>query len=263
MGRNALLILALLLATAPLGAQTLMQRSVAGNAVDIRVPSGAITADVLVLPGWNFDKRLWGDKTELYRIADSLGWRLVLPQMLRSIYASRFYAETAAGYRSSPTLPWLTDTLLPQLQGLGLFDPHATNYLVGLSTGARGVLRVAWATDTLFAAGFAVSGDYDHADTTDRLLIQSYGRYSQQRARWALDEPIRGAATVRVPLYIAHAQDDRITPHRHSIALGIVLSEGANAGRSTVVISPTGGHDWPYWDAALRRALPWLVQRRR
>ena len=264
------LLAAFLFALAALGlpvagarAQARLARTVAGHAVDVRSPRGAVAADVLVLPGWNYDKALWGERTDLYRIADSLGWRLVMPQMLRSIYAQRFYPQTQAGYRGSPTLAWVTDSLLPVLQGLGLFDPRGTNYLIGLSTGARGVARVAWATDTLFAAGFAVSGDYAHTDTTDRLLIQSYGPYGQFRARWAQDEPLSAAASIRVPLYLAHATDDVVVPAAQSVALAAELALAHGRGHSYIELSPTGGHTWPYWGAALRRALPWLVQRRR
>ncbi len=264
---TSVFLLALLVAPR-LGAQALITRNISGHAVDVRAPRGAVTADVLVLPGWNFDKAAWGKHTALYAVADSLGWRLVMPQMLRSIYASRFYPETQAAYRSAPSLSWISDSLLPQLQLLGIFLPTRANYLIGLSTGARGVARVAWVTDTLFAAGVALSGDYAHTDTTDKLLIQSYGSYSAHRARWAMDEPLRAVGAMRVPLYLAHAGDDRIVPQAQTVAYAYELMQAQaerlpNGRRSMLMLQPSGGHTWAYWNAELLRAVPWLLRHRR
>jgi S-formylglutathione hydrolase FrmB len=66
-----------------------------------------------------------------------------------------------------------------------------------------------------------------------------------------------------VPLYLAHATDDPVVPAAQSVALAAELAAAHGLGRSFLELSPTGGHTWPYWGAALRRALPWLVQRRR
>jgi S-formylglutathione hydrolase FrmB len=244
-----------------LSAQQLLTRTIGGHTVDVRTPKGATRADVLVLPGWNFAAADWGKHTPLYRYADSLGLRLVMPEMRTSIYASRFYPETKAGYRIAPTLTWVTDTLLTALASEGILARGGRNFLLGLSTGARGVVRVAWATDSLFTAGAALSGDYAHLDTTDKLLIQSYGPYSKFRARWALDEPILGAATIRVPLYLAHGEADRVVPHRHTVQLGIALRVARGDSAGTVVIRRGAGHDWAYWSTDLLPALSWMLAR--
>lgn len=243
----------------PVGQHT---RQVGRVAVDVRIPADSLRGTVLVLPGWNFSRTLWCDSTQLCRLADSLHLALVLPEMGRSIYASRYYPETRADYRRHLTLGWVTDTLLAWARdSLALLRPGQPNYLLGLSTGARGVALIALATDTLFRAGIALSGDYDpRAMPADNLLRNTYGPYERFPSRWAgPDNPTARAAALRVPLYLGHGQRDRVVPWQQTQ----LYADSLRAARPTLPIvlhlAPTHRHDFTYWGSELAAAFAWAL----
>ena len=154
-------------------------------AVDVVPPKAKRKGDILVLPGWNFSRRLWLDSTNLKEFASIQGYTLVLPEMMRSVYASKYYPETSPDMKKQPTLIWLTDTLIPFLQKKYHLFTYKKKLLLGLSTGARGVVRVAEQTGNFFDAGVALSGDYDQTlFTQDRLMEAVYGKYNSYPEIW-------------------------------------------------------------------------------
>ncbi len=55
------------------------------------------------------------------------GYRLILPEMLKSTYATHYFPETRNDYRAYPTLTWVIDTLIPELKKkFGIFQAITT-----------------------------------------------------------------------------------------------------------------------------------------
>lgn len=69
-----------------------------------------------MLPGWNFSKDKTCNETSFCKRALAEGYRLILPEMLKSTYATHYFPETRNDYRAYPTLTWVIDTLIPELK---------------------------------------------------------------------------------------------------------------------------------------------------
>jgi len=219
--------------------------------------------DLLVLPGWNFGRLRWCEDSSLCEKARQAGYRLVLPEMGKSVYAGAHFPETRDDWRKTPTLTWLTGILIPELQRRhGLFR-GPDNYLVGLSTGARGVVLIAMATGTLFRAGAALSGDYDQTKAPgDRLMTGFYGPFSRHRERWAtVDNPSHDPCRLRVPVYFGHGTRDRVVPVSQTRDF-FALLERTNPSSGAVLHLADAGHDFASWDAEVDAILAFFDRHR-
>lgn len=227
-----------------------------GVAVSLFQGGDGARGDLLILPGWNFGRLRWCEDSSLCNKARKAGYRLVLPEMGKSVYASAHFPETRDDWRKTPTLTWLTRTLIPELQRRhGLFR-GPDNYLVGLSTGARGVVLVAMETGTLFRAGAALSGDYDQTKAPrDRLMIGFYGPFSRHRERWAtVDNPSHTPGRLRIPIYFGHGTRDRVASASQTRDF-FALLQRENPDSGAVLHLRDAGHDFAYWDAEVDAML--------
>ncbi|MCR9143142.1 MAG: S9 family peptidase [bacterium] len=219
------------------------------SGADANAPT--IRGNVLVLPGWKYNRKRWLNETPIKAEADRLGLRLICPEMGRSIYASRYFPETGARWHPEQAgLAWVLDDLLPYLQSQGVFTDVEANFLLGLSTGGRGVALIALARPELIRAASALSGDFDQTlQTGDRLMAGHYGPYPAFRERWeTVDNPGRRAADWRTPIYLAHGTADRIVPLVHSQKLYERL-QAAQPELDVVLETPAAGHDFAFWSA--------------
>ncbi len=252
--RSILLSLFLMLSAHIVKAQEDIDTTIiVGNVpVDFRFPDHPNEGAILVLPGWNFSRTDLCDKSDFCDKARKLGYILVLPEMLKSVYASEFFPETRADWRRYPILHWITDTLIPFCQKqFQVFNEGERNFLYGISTGARGVTLVAGNTDTLFLAGAALSGDYDQTKmAADRLMTGYYGSYNQFKNRWeGIDNPSFHSNRLKIPLYIAHGQKDAVVPCQQSIDFYQKINS-ENPGRGHVLIlCDTCGHNYAFWNS--------------
>lgn len=82
----------------------------------ILTPNNNWTGDLLMLSGWNFSKERTCHETSFCKRALAARYRLIMPDMLKSTYATHYFPETRNDYRSFPTLTWVTDTLIPELK---------------------------------------------------------------------------------------------------------------------------------------------------
>jgi len=188
---------------------------ISGIEVDILVPSGEAKGDVLVLPGWNFDKQKWCNESNLCRESLEKRFRLILPQMGKSIYASSLYPETRKDWQTYPQLSWVIDSLIPQLQDeYCILIEGQKNFMLGLSTGARGVILIGLNTGKLFTATAVLSGDYDQTKMTeDNLMKGYYGDYNQFPERWTgSDNPVARVEEWKLPIYLGHGKKDKVVP---------------------------------------------------
>jgi dienelactone hydrolase len=229
---------------------------ISGVEVDILVPR-VHKADLLVLPGWSFSRKKWCEESSLCKKALDKGYRLVLPEMGKSVYATHCFPGTRKDWLKYPTLTWVTDTLIPQLQKeYGMFLKGKKNFIVGLSTGGRGVVLVA-VKKPVFTAAAALSGDYDQTQMkNDNLMKGVYGEYSQNIERWkTIDNPSQQIEKIDCPLYLGHGMNDKVVPPSQTISyynklhslkpqLKVVLHTPANAG-----------HDFLYWNSEVDAVL--------
>lgn len=209
---------------------------------------------LLVLPGWNFAASRWLDETRLRKLADSLHYRLVLPEMQRSVYATHYYAETTADMRAQPSGKWITDTLIPALQAkYGILKTTQFNGVMGLSTGGRGALYCLWKCPDVFSAAAALSGDFNQADMpNDRLMTAVYGTFTQHRNRWQQDDNAYAhAAEIRHPVFIAHGMNDAVVPPVQSTTMLARLKKEHPQQTYASHFPATEGHTFHFWDVEL------------
>lgn len=221
-----------------------------GVEVDILQPQTAHKGDILVLPGWNFSRRSWGENTPLFQRGRAAGYRFILPEMGKSLYTTRFYPETRADWRKYPTRAWLTDTLLPFLQAqMGVLPKGGANFVMGLSTGARGALLTCVYTDSLFRAAALFSGDYDLTlQPGEAINVGFLGSFAGFPERWrGADNPIDLLARLKTALYIGHGELDAVTPVAQSRLLYQKAKEIRPALSVRLRVAPAAGHNYIYW----------------
>jgi pimeloyl-ACP methyl ester carboxylesterase len=230
-----------------------------------RAGVGAVGA-ILVLPGWNFGKNDVCLKSDFCTKALSQGFILVLPEMLKSIYASELFPETRSDYRRYPTMKWITDTLIPFCQAqFRILGPGGNNFLYGISTGARGVALVAENTGNLFLSGAALSGDYDQTTMpADRLMTGYYGSYAQFKDRWeGPDNPSIHSDRLKIPLYLAHGIKDAVVPIHQTIKFSEkILAENPHKGHE-IHLCGTCGHNYAFWNSQTDAVLLFFLKHKK
>jgi predicted esterase len=216
-----------------------------------------IKGNILVLPGWNFPRKDWCEKSSLCQKALSRGYRLVMPEMSKSVYSTKLYPETRSDWRSFPTKTWLVEKMIPYLQdSLQVMTEKQANFVLGLSTGARGVALVALAKPTLFRAGAALSGDYEQTQMPqDNLMIGFYGSYAQFKERWEReDNPAKQVKYFETPLYLGHGKQDKVVPVAQTQIFYDALRKAKPELRVKLHLT-NAGHDYAYWDSEVENML--------
>ena len=225
--------------------------------VDVFQNDTLFKGDILVLPGWNFKRNIWCDSSNFCSLALKKGFRLILPEMGKSIYSSSFYPETRKDWKKYPKLSWVTDSLIPFMQKkYGVFVTKK-NYILGLSTGARGVILIGINTDTLFTKGAALSGDYNQTKMpNDNLITGYYGSYYKHRKRWEeLDNPLRNSKSIKFDLYLGHGQNDKVVSFSQSVELYDSIKKN-NKNINVILSTPNKkGHNFSYWRSEIDSIL--------
>lgn len=242
-----------------------------GVAYDIYVPAAANEKDqevpyrlLLVLPGWKFDKSRWFKETDLKQYADRHSVILVLPQMHTSLYASSYFPETRLKWNPSPGLAFLNTKFIPGLRSkYGLFQPGKQNYLLGLSTGGRGVALIALSNPGLFEAGASFSGDFDQSVMpTDKLMTALYGPFERYSKRWrTIDNPVHLADQWTMPLYLSHGKADRIVPPDQTRRFyeAIQRKQGPSVDVKLNMVEGSA-HDFTFWNQQLEPAFQFFAK---
>ncbi len=239
-------------------ADSLQTIEIAGMKIDILSPKGEVKGDILVLPGWNFTRTEWCRQSELCRMARTSGYRLILPEMGKSIYATFVYPETRSDWRKLATLRWVIDTLITGLQKYqSCLLPGRKNYLLGLSTGGRGVALITQRTGRLFTAGAALSGDYDQTQQPDDNLMKGwYGTLKEHKVRWTgADNPTANAQQTAVPLYLGHGKKDKVVPWQQTQILYDALKRERPRLNVRLHLDEDAAHDWRYWGSEVTNVL--------
>lgn len=236
---------------------SLITLTIGGHLVDVRSPKQVSKGNILVLPGWNFPRQDWCNKSSLCQKALAAGYRLVLPEMGQSVYSSQFYPETRPEWRKFPNLSWVLDSLLPTLQSQHkIFLPEQDNFILGLSTGGRGVALIALNSANIWRAGAALSGDFDQSTMPqDRLMTGYYGSFYQFKARWlGADNPQKQVDKFTTPLYLGHGTADKIVPASQTKSFYEALKK-AQPDLKLVLHLPAAAHDYNYWNSEVENML--------
>lgn len=233
---------------------------IAKHFVDLALPpdSVEIRGNLLILQGWKFPKDDWCKKSSLCKKARARGYRLIMPEMGLSTYATRLYPETRQDWRKYPTRPWVTDTLIPYLQeNYCVMEKEQKNFVVGLSTGARGAALVTLYSPDLFQATAALSGDYDQRlIPKERIMNGFYGSPTQFPERWAgEDNLITQIAGYQTPSYLGHGQRDYICPPNQTQLFYDSLKARYPYLDLELSMPDWAGHDYRYWDYEVDRFL--------
>jgi predicted esterase len=171
--------------------------------------------------------------------------------MGQSIYATKYFPETRADLAKYPTLTWLDSSLKYLSKEYGFFN--LKRYVLGLSTGARGVVLLCEKTGKYFHAAAALSGDYNQsALPTDPLCTLVYGPYSKFSNRWiTVDNPQTSRESMRTPIYLGHGQMDRVVTVRQTLEFGQRLTESHPRLDVKVHIDTKAAHTFGYWRSEL------------
>ena len=186
------------------------------------------------------------------------GYRLIMPEMGKSIYIDQSYPETREDWRSTRSYTWLRDSLIPELQeNYCMLDPKAANFVIGLSSGSRGVVKLLADMPNLFTAGAALSGDYDPSQLVgDNIYNGFLGQFEEFPERWeSSDNLITRAKDIRVPLYLGHGTEDPMIPFTQTRSLYDALVD-ANPDLSVKLNLAAGlGESFAYWNTEVENLL--------
>lgn len=236
---------------------SLISKTIGGHQVDIVNLRQDSPLSLLILPGWNFSRRDWCENSSLCQRATEEGYTLILPEMAKSIYARKLYPQTRDDWRVYPTLAWVTDTLIPHLQQeYKILLETQKNFIIGLSTGGRGVAMIALARPKLFTALAALSGDFDQTQMpSDRLMIGYYGSYQSYPQRWeGEDNPTKQATQWQSPIYLGHGTQDQVVPYQQTQIFYEAIKGQLSDSLIQLELVPAK-HDYAYWDSQVNPAL--------
>jgi S-formylglutathione hydrolase FrmB len=217
--------------------------------VVMQFTSKPVKGTVLLLQGWNFPPDDWCVHTDICRKLLDKGYHLVMPDMGKSIYHSAIYKETRTDWVKYPTRRWLVDTLFVLLQkDFQLLDSTRQNFVIGLSTGARGAVLVAMDCPGMFAGVAALSGDYDQTKMTgDNLCKGYYGAFVKFKSRWRqVDNPTTRIKELTIPIYLGHGMSDKVVPVSQTIQFYKELRKQCPLLKAKLS-TPTNNHDYQYW----------------
>jgi len=220
--------------------------------------------NVLLLHGWNLPALEWCDETQIDEELRKYGFAIIIPDMGKSIYASQMYPQTLPVFRQQPLLTWLKDTVLPYLQDtLKMMLADENNFIVGLSTGARGAFALALNDPDLFKGIGLLSGDYDQTlNPNDNLMIYFYGDYAQYPMRWeGKDNLVREflrkfqqeKKCFLPPIYLAHGMDDPVVSVIQSDTLTSLLLKASCEVQYRFLLNEK--HDYKFWE----KQTPFLI----
>lgn len=239
------------------------KKSIAGLTVMEPVNQKCI-GNILFLNGWNMKTEEVCRQSELCSLALQKGYRLLFPDMGKSVYASAYYQETRSDYRKHKSIQWLSDTLLPQLKSQNIFfEKGANNHIMGLSTGARGAVLLASRLPDCFRSLVLLSGDYNQCiDTSDWLMINTYGRFYQHPERWKTsDNPLHASSSLNCDVFIGHGQNDKVVKAEHAYFLEKKLYTNPlmKSKKIETYFPDSAGHDWKFWRAGIEKGIAFIT----
>ena len=228
-----------------------------GVDVDVIVPMGKIKGTLVMLPGWNFPRDSWRKNSRIEKMAEKAGLVLVLPEMGKTLYETEYFPETQMKWHKEPGSVFVKGKLIAELQArYSILKPGQKNFLMGLSTGGRGVALTALENPGLFTAGAALSGDFAQEKMKyERINISVYGPYEQFTKRWmGRDNPNARVAEWTMPIYLSHGLSDEVVPPQQTQVFADAIRD-KNESLVEFHLKAGFAHDYQFWDAELDAAF--------
>ncbi len=231
---------------------------VAKGMVELRPANGKFRGDLLVLPAWGQPRDAWCQRSSFCQLATDRGFRVIMPEMGKSIYIDRAYPETREDWKNTPSYSWLRDSLIPGLQEeYCMLDPKGANFVIGLSSGARGVVKLLSDHKDLFMAGAALSGDYDPGQLIGDNIYKGFlGEYDEHADRWLEKENlITLANNIETPLYLGHGTEDPMIPFTQTRSLYDALQQNQPSLQVKLNLAAGLGESFAYWNTEIDQIL--------
>lgn len=228
--------------------------SIDGVTLDIQIPTDRYVGDLLVLHPWNESRSEWCDRARLCAKASKRGYRVILPEMGKSIYTQAVYPETREDWKAFPTIKWVKETLIPELQNnYCLLKADGQNFVLGASSGARGAILLAEELPSLFAAVAALSGDYNPAEMKGDNIYRGFlGDYDAFPQRWDLAENVvEGSSSIRAAVYLGHGKADDMVPYTQTVHLYDHLKAKNPSLNLRLNLPAERGNDFAYWGSEI------------
>jgi len=225
--------------------------------VYVKISKNEIRGTFLLLHGWNLPATDWCDKTVLCQKLLNKGFNIVMPDMGKSVYQKNNFPQTRIDWKHYPTRLWLSDTLIPFLQNnYSLLLKNENNYLVGLSTGARGVALLLLDYPELFKGAAVLSGDYSQEKLqNDNLMTGYYGAYNKYKDRWLnIDNPVKRVGEFKTPIYLGHGKLDKVVPPSQTKMFYDSLKK-YHPNLKIKLNMPDAQHDYKYWGSEVDNIL--------
>ena len=217
-----------------------------------------ILGTILVLPGWNHSVLRWCSEMKFCEKACSEGYQLVMPEMKKSTYTRKYFPESRKDMVDSPLLTWLSDTVLPFFQtNYNAFIKGGENYVIGLSTGARGAVLMAMECEGVFKKGVAYSGDFDNSRLSkDKVMNIFYGSYSKFKERWLTESnPAAMINKLKTPFFFIHGKEDKVVDYSNSVEFYQLIDRETKNHQHQLYILENQAHTYPFWDSQTDTAL--------
>jgi S-formylglutathione hydrolase FrmB len=215
------------------------------------------TGCILMLHGWNLPAEEWCTKTGFCEKALKQGYVLIIPDFKKSNYTLEIYPQTIADYQKYPTITWIMETQIPEIQKqLGLLLPGQNTMIAGISTGARGATLLAYYMPEVFKAAASLSGDFDITSMQEEYLYYSFlGQYSDFPDRWKKECFAYDCKNYIVPTYIGHGQADNVSPCIQSQAMYDSIKKYHPDLKMVGNFPEYAGHNYDYWDSETDKIL--------
>lgn len=218
---------------------------------------------IILLHGWgnNHHAKVW-QRPEIARLAEEHGVALLVPEVGRANYLSRWYEETHYSMKNKMPIPgtlWV-GAALPAWIKKHFFNPKL--YIAGYSTGSRGALMAAAFFPRNFKGLGYVSGDWDLIEDKGDLYVMAFGPLNKKnRVRWIVDNAAYLAHRYRgLRVYGAHSTKDDVTPAFQTALMGQALASLHVDNKIEIEGKTPGGHNWDYWNRVFPLMFKYIFQ---
>ncbi len=210
-----------------------------------------IIGTILLLHGWNLPADEWCQKTSFCDKALKKGYVLIIPDYKKSNYCLKIYPQTIANYQKYPTITWMLDTQIPNLQEtLGLLLPGQYNNVAGISTGGRGATLMAYYKPDIFKNAASLSGDFDITKMTTEYLYYSFmGHFEDFPDRWVKECFAYDCKNYITPTYIGHGDSDNVAPVTQSKMMYDSIKKHHPELKLKANFPKSAGHNYNYWES--------------
>ncbi len=216
---------------------------------------------LFLLHGRTDDYSAWVRRTSIERYAEEKGLAVVMPDAGLSYYADMAHGPEYFTYISEE-LPLIARSILP------LTREREGTYIAGLSMGGYGAMKIALRRPDLFSRVGSFSGTLDLASWV-QICRKNGNRDVLEILENSFGDPDAVTGTgndvfhLLRELMASGSQPPRIYQccGTGDFLHGVNLSFKEFCAREDVPVDYEewpGGHDWDFWDQAIRRFLAWL-----